>query len=44
MTPYYAYQSTYVPIQNGFRCTSMTGDTMFMNQFGKNGVMRKNII
>ena len=30
-----------VPIQNGANRTSITGDTMLMNQFGKNGVILK---
>jgi len=32
-----------VPIQNGLRWTSRTGETMLMNQFGRNGVILKNI-
>ena len=31
-----------VPNQNGNNGTSMQGATMFINQFGKNGVIRKN--
>ncbi len=30
-----------VPSQNGHRWTPITGDTMLMNQLGKNGVMLK---
>jgi hypothetical protein len=30
---------TKVPIQKGRKSTPMTGDTMFMNQFGRNGVI-----
>lgn len=33
-----------VPIKNGHICTPRRGDAMFINQFGKNGVIRKNII
>ena len=28
-----------VPVQNGNNGTPMTGDTMLMNQFGRNGVI-----
>lgn len=31
-----------VPIANGYNGTPITGATKFINQFGKNGVMRKN--
>ncbi|KAI2807182.1 hypothetical protein BLOT_009144 [Blomia tropicalis] len=33
-----------VPIKNGFNGTSTTGDDMLMNQLGKNGVIRRNMI
>jgi len=31
-----------VPMKNVESGTLMTGETMFMNQFGRNGVMRRN--
>ena len=33
-----------VPMKNGFNGTSTMGDVMLMNQFGKNGVMRRKIM
>ena len=33
-----------VPNQNGLNCTSITGDTMLINQLGRNGVIRRKII
>ncbi len=33
-----------VPTKNGNKETLIIGDEMLMNQFGKNGVMRKNTI
>jgi len=35
---------TKVPTKNGSSGTPMTGEEMLMNQFGRNGVIRKNII
>ena len=35
---------TNVPTKKGKSGTPMTGDVILMNQLGKNGVMRKNII
>ena len=32
---------TKVPSQNGLRSTPMTGETMLMNQLGRNGVILK---
>lgn len=31
-----------VPTANGYKGTPITGATKFMNQFGKNGVIRRN--
>ena len=31
-----------VPVQNGNKGIPITGDTMLMNQFGKNGVILRN--
>jgi len=33
-----------VPKKNGMNGTSITGEAMLINQFGKNGVMRKKIM
>ena len=33
-----------VPIQNGANRTPITGDTKLMNQFGRNGVIRRKIM
>ena len=33
-----------VPNQKGLRCTSITGETMLINQFGRNGVIRRKIM
>lgn len=35
---------TNVPTKNGKSGTPMTGEEILMNQLGKNGVMRKNMI
>ena len=35
---------TKVPTKNGKSGTPITGEVMLMNQLGRNGVMRKNII
>ena len=35
---------TNVPTKKGNRGTPITGDVILMNQLGKNGVMRRNII
>ena len=33
-----------VPIQNGFKWTSKTGETMLMNQLGRKGVILRNMM
>ena len=33
-----------VPIQKGANLTPITGDTKFMNQFGRKGVIRRNMM
>ena len=33
-----------VPTKNGVRGTLRTGDVMFMNQLGKNGVIRRKVM
>ena len=35
---------TKVPIQKGVNLTPMTGDTKLINQFGRNGVIRRNMM
>lgn len=40
----YKYLPKNVPAQNGINGTSTNGAHTFMNQLGKNGVIRKNII
>jgi len=35
---------TNVPMKNGFTGTPITGEVMLINQFGKNGVTRRNIM
>ena len=35
---------TNVPTKNGKRGTSITGDEILINQLGRNGVIRRNIM